>query len=172
MVPLPATATGTGELMPPPVMERLPDLGPRVCGANRTYTGVDARDEVVYGILAIDPQVLLLADTSKSVLGEVIVMFPGNPVRLDPKILNVCEADAVRTVTPPKLFTVLASMLGFAGPPEHSNTGLAALRGLGAATEKSRLLLLVSVHPLLFLTAASVADTPVIGEFSEQVAVP
>ena len=103
------------------------------------------------------PQVVLLFETSKSVLGDVIVITPGNPVKFDPVTLNVCDVEDVETSTLPKLVTDPATTVGPEGPPVQVTAADALFLGAGAPTVKSKRLLFVSAQPLLLRIAAVVA---------------
>src|SRR5688572_17758855 len=83
-------------------------------------------------------------------------MFPGAPVRFDPEILNVCDAELEPTVTLPKSLTVPAVIAAGGGAPQKTAAD-ALFLGTGAVcTIKSLLLLSVSWQPLFFLTAPCV----------------
>ena len=120
-----------------------------------------------------DNQVMLSSDTWKLVLGAVIVILPGAPVRFVPDTLKDCEAELLPTVTFPKSLTVPVMVkTGAGGGVPQIKIGVAELRGAGAASEKSDRLLFVSAQPPLFLKAASVTLSTGVGAVSEQFAVP
>lgn len=157
-VPLPLTGTFT-VAAPPPALVTLPDLGPAVCGVNRTHTFVADKVAEVYARVVLAPQVLLSLDTWKSDEGADTVITPGAPVRLAPDKLYDCDVEFVPISTFPKSAIVPVTVKVGVGADEHNCTGDALFLGAGAPVEKSALLLSVSVHPLSALKPASVALT-------------
>lgn len=171
--PLPLTATVSAVLTPPPLILILPDCGPADCGVKCTNTCVAFNVPLVNGILMDENQVMLSRDTWKFVLGAVMLILPGAPVRFVPDTLNDCDAELLPTVTLPKsLMVPVMVKTGAGGGVPQIKIGVAELRGAGAANEKSDRLLLVSVQPPLFLKAASLTLKTVVGAVSEQFAVP
>ena len=116
---------------------------------------------------------MLSPDTWKSVLGAVIVIVPGAPVKFEPVILNDLEAEFVNTVTLPKPDTLVEMIVGVVGKLPHIATGDALFLGKGAPVVKSALLLFVSSQPELFLNAAVILlNTPTAAVPSKHIDVP
>jgi hypothetical protein len=97
VIATPVPETAAVAVAPPPEKFRLPDLAPTACGLKRTYTGVALKVAALYAIVALEPHVELLEETSKSVEEDETVIEPGAPVRLAPERFADCEALVIPT---------------------------------------------------------------------------
>ena len=112
--PVPVTAMVVLVVLPD--TPTFPVLAPIDCGENLTYIGVDAKVADVYGIVVELPQVVLLFETWKSVLGAFTVTTPGKLIRSVPVILDVWDGELYPTGSPSNGFIGVAASAGVFTP--------------------------------------------------------